>query len=555
MNIKNWNWKKILKISGISIVSLITLLVLFIKLILPGILKDRLEEKLETTFDNYYSIEFESIETSITLKGQFSIKIVKPVFRSDTVNKLANDRFPIMFFEADFLEIKNIPFRDILSGPDIHIDDILLKNPELLFLYTSNEDSTDREPDKETASEDIFEFIQIETTALEGGVFKMANYKTPEAIEYRGEDINFKIDGFNVNPSQFYVVIRSTKAFSDINFFMTHAFSSPASLDYSFEMDSLEISYSNKLISMGATKIIPNDKLKELSEKEPYRKTFVNIDLSHAALTKINYAKLITAGHLESEMLALDNPKIAFLRNHTKPLDESLYKPTIIELINLLNIEVNIDSLKLSNGHFKINLLADKTEQGAQVSISDLQATLSPLQTEYYHKDTMIFHLEGKLFDEGDMACTILFPPGKESYNVYKGNIHDLSFSALNDLMWEFKSLGFTEGKIDDLYFDGFADQYTNKGKMYLTYHDLKIASYKDENGVKSKIEGLKSKLSNIFIKDTKQTGKGAHEVSYEFTREKHQGYGALYIGGLINGLRISIMGEKKAKLMPSQFN
>lgn len=555
MNIKNWKWKKILKISGISVVLLITLLVLFIKLILPGILKDRLEEKLEITFDNYYSIEFESIETAITLKGQFSIKIVKPVFRSDTINKSANDRFPIMFFEADFLEIKNIPFRDILSGPDIHIEDILLKNPELLFLYTSNEDSTDREPDKETVSEDIFEFIQIETTALEGGIFKMANYKTPQTTEYRGEDINFKVDGFNVNPSKFYAVLRSPNAFSDINFFMTHAFSSPASLDYSFEMDSLEISYSNQLISMGATKIIPNEKLKELSEKEPYRKTFVNIDLSHAELAYINYTKLFMAGHLESGILSLDNPKIAFLRNHTKPLDESLYKPTIIELINLLNIEVNIDSVKLNNGDFKINLLADKTEQGAQVSISNLQATFSPLQSDYYHKDTMIFHLEGKLFDEGDLACTILFPPKKESYNLYQGSIHDLSFSALNDLMWEFKSLGFTEGKIDDLYFSGVADQYTNKGKMYLAYHDLKIASYKNVNGVKSKIEGFKSKLGNIFIKDSKQMDEGAHEVSYEFTREKYQGYGALYIGGLISGLKISIMGEKIAKLMPSQFN
>jgi hypothetical protein len=241
----------------------------------------------------------------------------------------------------------------------------------------------------------------------------------------------------------------------------------------------------------------------------------------------------------------------------TKNQALSNQREKVLWMENLLSLkeELSIDLLKFENCSLATEIKKLAGDKNYKLNLTQLTGEINNIKTKGSSENLKIT-LQSKVFKTGELKMTVLFPYNDPLVSNFEGTISNIDLKSFNELLVKMFSLKIEEGRLSTLSFNGKSYDDVSKGKLTFQYEDLKGSFIKQNNGERKQAV-LISKLMNMVIHSSNpRAGESQpQEVEFSFTKEKHHGQIMLWLGGVIDGTVLTIIGKKKHDYLVKQMD
>lgn len=515
---------------------LVVVLFLFANFALEGIIKNKLQSMIESTFEDYYTLTFNSNYSSLDLSG-FSIGFEGVKLSSDTTDKAMSARFAPIFFEAKTFEVKNISITSLLLKSDIDIGSFELHAPELLFLIDAGEAAQPANSADETKN--FISELEIAEFELIGGSAAFIYADTPSDTLYAGQDLDVTFDALRILIDNAGIDAKDIQL-DQVNIQLKNVRYNPKTSAYKYQMTEMKLDYKQQQLICNALNLVPKKTLYEMTLNEQYQKTKFDIVIDQFELGGIDFEKLKDQGFLEAKLGHLKKSKFTLLRNANHSLAPNK-KLLMNQALVQSKIPIRLDSLVIEDAFIDYSIIPKgKTEVG-KVQLANINGYLAGLNSAPTKGDTLELYIESRFMDNGQLTFAAEFPLTNVPFNSYHGHISQLPFTDLNAIVRPLVNVQMNKGMIEDIYFTGICSDTATTGQMIFDYDQLKFQVNKKETGKK---RWLISKVGNLIVKhhSTKTKGARSKAIDYSYTRPPYQGHIGFYLNGLLDGMMKNLL-------------
>lgn len=536
--------KKILKIGLISLLVIFIAFMVFWKFFLPGIIQAKLEEKLTETFGSYYTVKFDEIQTDVGFSG-FSLTINNPVFASDTNQKINNAKFPTVFFKAKALSLNNISIWSLLFNDQLEAEALTLKQANLTYLDNESPTNEEKNAQNKKAKNSPLSLLKVKKIKILNGEVGIAKFSDPKHAFFITEDIDIEIDNFKAKPEKLKRGDHMVNSFQNVK---VHSGTSRFHLkgeNYFYQLAHLELNVSEGSMDLNKVELRPIKEMKKLGKEPKYRETVAEINLQHVALSHVNFRHLVQYRKFKGGKVSLDNGSVRLLRNHKKDLDHRFVAPNLPEYIEMIRFPFEVDSLLFSNIDFGLDIITHKQEAYSHLKITELSGSMAPVYNQNIRQDTLNLSCEGYLMEKGKLNLTVKFPSNNPDESIYRGHIGTMPLICWNKVLSQFAPIKFDQGQVHGMSFWGHGNNNMVTGKFRMSYSDMKVNVLGEQN----KKRKLFSFLGNTLIHNDR-LGEKVETFDFKFEKEACQGQVVLWLGGVLDGIKTTVLGEQKARLV-----
>ena len=502
----------------------------------------RLLVEVETTFGKYYNLQYGELETTLDFT-HLSIRLIRPVFTTDTTQLAYVKRYPPVYFKADSLLVNGLNLRSLILGKNIQLNEILLANPRLLLLSrdSTRYDSTLKAPEKKRK---MIHGIRVASLRIQDGDVSLLNAHKLSDTVYYGKNIDLTLTKANV-PLQKAGPLLKNASIKTLVFAMEKVVIQPINSAYAFEMEHLLYDLVGDSIHGNALRLLPDRSLYRLSKQAEYIKTFAQIALGDVSLHGIDYEAL-ELKKIKLRKLILQNARFFLLRNKSKGADPNEFKKSIRQALAGLPMAMQIDSLMLRDMQLEFQLYMPKKTTPAIIRLTKANGIITDLHNTSDTKLLTKLRLHSKIMANGKLDFQATFTPGKMEHS-YKGQVYTMPFRDWDQVIEQVAPVKIESGTIDGIRFSGTAGDMETKGHMVFTYHSLKTSIWRTNKSGRVFKSNLLSGAANMIIKES-NPAKGETEpegYDYHFRREPWQGPVMIWVGGLLDGMEGTLLSAK----------
>jgi len=492
---------------------------------------------MESTFQNFYSLEYQSNYTTLDLSG-FSIGFEKVRLSSDTTRTRLNKKFATIFFEADEFQLNHIAISQLLFNADIDVSEFVLRNPNLTFLISKNEQNENQQKPKKR-KEQIIKEIEIGKFILAGGSATFVEDLSMKDTLYSGEGLAIELDDIDIPIDDNGIVVDQTSV-EHIDLKIVDVLYAPDFSPYRYQMKEMSFDYQQSLLTCHEVALIPKETLLRISNEELYQKTVFDVFLEKFEIDGIQLDALKNKGNLLANKVTLSGAKFSLLRNANHPLSPSnkqLMHRSLVES----TFPIDIDSVIIAQASIDYRLVPKGAKNFGQVKLEEINGTITGIQGGQESPDTLNLYLESQFMAHGKMAFSANFPLDEPSHHYYFGHISALPFEDLNAIITPMVGVQLNQGKIEDLYFTGECSDKINTGEMIFDYDNLKLQVNNKKTGKK---KWLLTDIGNIIVNHNSKKNKDGRSkaVNYQYERPPYQGHIGFYLNGLLDGMMKNLL-------------
>lgn len=540
-------WLRIFKITGITVLTVVFLLSIFVSFFLKGIINNRLKKEINDTFGDFYTLSFENSYTSLSWNG-FNIEFEKVEFETDTANKFMMMRYPAVFFKTNSFKIDNINISNLFFDSVIDLKKVAIDKPELLFFIPEKENLT--ENNSEESRESAIKKIQVANFELSNGNASFVFNRNLADTLYAGKNVNLKMEDLKIDLNSTENIVKTSKV-EQVAFSLNEILLSPKDSDYDYRIDGINFNYRDELLQCFGVEITAKRDPYKMTLENQFRKTIFNISLDTLNYQSGNFKELKDLSSIKGSALHLVNLNLNLVRNKSIPLDETQYKELFHKSLLNISIPVEIDSVYLKNGSIDYKIHSDKELQPGNLMLTQLNATIVNLYTEKSKRDVVTASFKGVFMEDAPFTFQAKLPLNDPNNHTYNGHIGAMKLTSLNPLIANLTRIKLAEGQINRLDFEGRGNQLKNWGTMRSDFEGLKLKVTDSQNNER----WLQSGLGNLIARK-KNRGSGDNltdSVEYVFERPPYKDHLTLYAGGLIEGFALSILPKSVYNLVMSQ--
>ncbi|RKQ42611.1 hypothetical protein BXY85_3222 [Roseivirga pacifica] len=512
---------------------------LFVTFFLEGIMRKQLSAKLDDTFQQYYQISFEDSRNG--LNGlKLNIKLLGVKFTTDTVENPLAAQLPAMFFDTDEFDILGIHMMDLLFRSKLSIDQIGLKNPQLLMVAPERGTLSLKAPQKGDSNiKDLLKSLTFKEVMIEGGSGALVYGNNTLDTLYGGDNLSLKGQSLTLDLEKTGAV-KDYMSIDGLVMSLENALFIPRFSPYRFAMNSSEMDLKEGKLTNAGVKALPKRNLYQASVNQDFRKTIFNISIDTIDITGLHFKSLLHENTIKAKNIALIQPDITLFQNMNIPRNEQKEKPVFGELITKIPHHLDIDSVLIAHMNLKYEVLAKEQTQPATVYFENVNGYFANFRKNENVADTIYSLLEGKFMGEGDLSLSVDFPLSAPETQTYSGHISAMSFESFNPIFASMGKINLKDGKINNIYFTGKCDKYHNTGQMIFDYQDLKV-EFKNKH---DKTKWLKSGIANLLVKNNSHDEKSGdrYSVNYHYTRPLYIGELGFLVRGLTDGVAQVVM-------------
>lgn len=545
--------RKFLKWFSISFLGLAVSVFVFVTFFLEDVLVDKLTRELNRTFKHYYSIDYKSMEAFMTWNG-FSIRIDEPRFKSDTANHELNKLFPTLFFTSHKLEIKGISVRQLLFTDNLSLGKIKLEKPTLkVIIYDADAiDSTAQQDRKKKKKKPTTDYLDISRAEIVNGTLACSHYKDLSDTTFLGYGINASVENIGVKASRIKTLAYELTKENSFHFRVRKALWNPYRSHYVFEMDSLDMDDRKKVISAKNLSEKTFTSKLNVSRQFRYAKDIPEVTIGAFVLRGYQLKDLILQQSIVVRSITLDQTRVEIFKNRQKAINKNKEALLLNEMLLELPFSVKVDTVHLTHSSLTFDMIHQKGTP-LRVSLTGMNILLTGVNTIPGSHSTMVLEGRGKFMGAANFQIRIVFPNIFKDDSSYKGYIGEMSFKTLNPLLASYSGLEITDGRIHSIVFSGRCTKYENFGSLVFKYNDLRIQKIRITDDGKSRKIPLVTLMGNIMLKNNnpRQKGEDPVRVNYHIRREKYRGHVALLFGGVMEGVKNTLMTldmQKKTK-------
>ena len=540
-------WLRIFKITGITVLTVVFLLSIFVSFFLKGIINNRLKKEINDTFGDFYTLSFENSYTSLSWNG-FNIEFEKVEFETDTANKFMMMRYPAVFFKTNSFKIDNINISNLFFDSVIDLKKVAIDKPELLFFIPEKENLT--ENNSEESGESAIKKIQVANFELSNGNASFVFNRNLADTLYAGKNVNLKMEDLKIDLNSTENIVKTSKV-EQVAFSLNEILLSPKDSDYDYRIGGINFNYRDELLQCFGVEITAKRDPYKMTLENQFRKTIFNISLDTLNYQSGNFKELKDLSSIKGSALHLVNLNLDLVRNKSIPLDETQYKELFHKSLLNLSIPVEIDSVYLKNGSIDYKIHSDKELQPGNLMLTQLNATIVNLYTEKSKRDVVTASFKGVFMEDAPFTFQAKLPLNDPNNHTYNGHIGAMKLTSLNPLIANLTRVKLAEGRINKLDFEGRGNQLKNWGTMRSDFEGLKLKVTDSQNNER----WLQSGLGNLIArkKNRGSSDNLTDSVEYVFERPPYKDHLTLYAGGLIEGFALSILPKSVYNLVMSQ--
>lgn len=520
-----------------TITVVVLLVIVFVYFFLEGFVISRLESKLNNSYGKSYAINFNDINYSVSL-ASLSVELTDVKISTDTV-KAKMFKSPVIDLESKSISVSNMSLWSIFILSEINVNTIEIDAPHLSIAKNK-----DFEIDEKSKSLDKKLNLSTNIKSFKFDEFRIKNGSATFYKDVKMTDTLFRLNELDFRALEFESIQENLSELLIINKYEKLSIESK-----SFKLNLGEDSYTMYVKKFNGELVSGDLKLKNIHFKPPTEE--LRSGKEYRGDIKINELDLYGVKHEMDDTIHLSADSAIIINTHidlTKNQALSKQREKILWMENLLSLkeELSIKTLKFKNCSLASEIKKLDGNKNYKLKLTNLNGKISNINTNGKTGNLKI-ELQSNVFNTGELDMNVTFPYEDPLVSNFEGTISNIDLKSFNELIVKMFSLKIEEGKLSTLSFKGKSYDNVSNGKLTFEYEDLKGSFIKGSNGERKQAV-LISKLMNMVIHSSNpRSGENKpEEVEFSFSKEKHHGQVMLWLGGVIDGTVLTIIGKKK---------
>lgn len=455
---------------------------------------------------------------------------------------------------ASKLVLQGINVLGFLSGNKIKVKSIKFTDPTIIIIrgkkYHPNSVDTRKEFSLYEYIGKFAKSLTIRNFEISNFDFKVFDSKDELRPSIHSSNNHFKIVNLYIGPSTDAVPgqFEADSIGLKMNKF---AYITTDSL-YTFNVESMQMSYKDSILQIDTVKMIPNFSKRDFGNVVGKQIDRIKISALQLRFIKIDLRNFFEFFSIISRKLEITGISMNAFRDKN---DQHKYaRPQSLQhLIKQVPSYLKIDTIQLAKSNIVYEEVAVGKKSAGRLSFNDINGNFTGLTNDSLLVSVgrdLIFKAKFKLMDESPMFATYTFPLNTDLTSFKcSGFLTGMSIPILNPIIAPLTGVSIKKGIIDTLDFNFTAGEDYSNGTMKFLYHDLKLESLKSGENDLSFKDRLNLFIANAFIiKESNPQGKKPARIANMHAVRDKQKFMFNYSWKTINsGLQATLgMPEKK---------
>ena len=594
---KKWPVKRTI---ALSIIAVLFLAAFLVYKNFNRIIADSLTKTFEAdVISDVYELKFEKLlvnpfEGSIQVSNVVLQPREKPLRNYPYINSS-------FVLKTDKIMLKNVAIIALLKSNELHLERILIDNPEVELLLkgrhhillpfkdttaTSGKDTTATSTQAGENKKKSIDNFTLKQFLLKDASFHVTNlekqrefkiqkfnidlldlnisqqpgrdimtFKTVEFLigEFSGRmekgplklikflDYSLKIDSLKLEETLDTAIFR----FHDLNTGLNGLDIQTADSIYKLSMTSFNVSYRAKSLNMSGLSFKPNVDEATLQKKHKYQHQEVSGAIGSLKLIDLNFDSLIAAKKIFIDEVLLDDVTVSLFKDKTKPMDSTRMPIYLGQTIKAIPLPLLIKKVKCTKVNL-VNVERKPDSTNAKVNIRRGTVDVSNV-TNLSAGKGLTLKADAYIEDKAHATLNVTFDYVKTQFS-FEGGAEAFVLTDLNPLILAYTPAKVNKGNVDKMAFSGIAQRTSASGTMTFLYHDLEIdLELKEKAKWKSDILAF---TANTIL-DSSNPNKAdlpPRVVQFQVDRDMNKGFVNIIMKSMLAGLKETMIMSKENK-------
>jgi hypothetical protein len=218
----------------------------------------------------------------------------------------------------------------------------------------------------------------------------------------------------------------------------------------------------------------------EYINQHEFETDWIELEQGRLEVRGFDFTSYFEQGIVEADLVQATDVTMKIFRDKRKPLDTSRETTMLHGLVRHIPFPILINTFRMSNGEFAYDERQDnEAASPGSIVISQVNATLENLTNIPHHLEAlneMDLQGEGLLMNEGKIDLNVKFFLEDEADRFHmSGSIGPMPLAAINEMIGPVTRAAISEGKLNNLFFNIYADNKEGTGEVIMKYDGLKI--------------------------------------------------------------------------------
>ncbi len=467
-----------------------------------SILKSKLEKFIQERLPENMARSYDDITV-----GSFGGSLV--VTNASLIIKNSEDSVKHTFINVEKLKISDINYWDYLFNNEIHVENISLENPKIVYYKDRQKSSKDtvRKAVARIYKPIFVDRVQIKNTRL------VIYEKEKDSTKVYATGLTVEIDGIKVDNGTVLRKIpfhyKDFEAKSDTVFVKVSPYENLSVEDFSIKNN---------------TAIFKNLKLKtkyskrELSRIITKERDHFDLTLKSLSIADFDFGFNNNRFFAKSKMVSLNAPSLEVYRDKLVA-DDPKIKPLYSKMLRDLPFELTVDSLKISDGNIQYEERQKEENMGGSINFKNLDAAISNVSNTYKSPQKTSLNITADFMENTPFSVDWNFDvQNKSDAFIFKANVGSLNANKMNSFTEPNLNI-MLEGNTNKTFFTIDGNRETSNTALKISYSDFKVTVLQKNGKKKNK---FLSTITDIFIsKDSKKQNDYYREGKADATRDQ----------------------------------
>lgn len=438
------------------------------------------------------------------------------------------------------LKFKGIHLMPLLFSKHLNINKLIIDDP--LYQHFTNDEKDTSKGAKKPLKLDSIRIEELKGFQLD--IIKVTNLKVQvidainKDISFENKPLDFEVSGFKLEEIAAYYF--KLVPVEDV-FEMTRIKVEFPKIKYLFSIDALKYNFGEDHLQISNLKYKPTVNKLTLANSYIYNTDVYDLDIKEIKIYAIDFEKILSNKGLFIDSIQLSQLNMEIYKDKRKPFDLNKRPKLPHEKLKTLKMPFLIHKISANDSELIYEEKLEHKDVLMKVTMKDLNINMFNVTSVKEYRNTPLkIDLNTQLMGKANLNVDMLLPLADDQNTFFfSGYLGPSKMTSFDSAAIPALGLNVLNGQIENISFQGSANNFTSKGSMKMLYHDLEAEVFKKKTAEKN--DFLSWSVKNLVHKSNPGNNGEVREATMKFERVMYKGFGNFLWKTLQNGIVNSI--------------
>lgn len=438
------------------------------------------------------------------------------------------------------LKFKGIHLMPLLFSKHLNINKLIIDDP--LYQHFTNDEKDTSKGAKKPLKLDSIRIEELKGFQLD--IIKVTNLKVQvidainKDISFENKPLDFEVSGFKLEEIAAYYF--KLVPVEDV-FEMTRIKVEFPKIKYLFSIDALKYNFGEDHLQISNLKYKPTVNKLTLANSYIYNTDVYDLNIKEIKIYAIDFEKILSNKGLFIDSIQLSQLNMEIYKDKRKPFDLNKRPKLPHEKLKTLKMPFLIHKISANDSELIYEEKLEHKDVLMKVTMKDLNINMFNVTSVKEYRNTPLkIDLNTQLMGKANLNVDMLLPLADDQNTFFfSGYLGPSKMTSFDSAAIPALGLNVLNGQIENISFQGSANNFTSKGSMKMLYHDLEAEVFKKKTAEKN--DFLSWSVKNLVHKSNPGNNGEVREATMKFERVMYKGFGNFLWKTLQNGIVNSI--------------